>query len=381
MESELILKNACVVMPTESVKGAVLIRQGRIADIRTGTVSIPSGVDFEGDYLIPGLIELHTDNVEHHVLPRPTAAWPLMPALVAHDAQVAAAGITTVFDALAIGNSTTAIARGVEMVERTIAALETGRKYQMFRAEHLLHIRAELSSEDVLAAFSRVADRPALRIVSFMDHTPGQRQFANRTNPRLEGKLFRSQAEIDEFIQRRQECHRKYAEPNRQQLLAMLRDRDRPLTLASHDDTTVAHVEQAHAEGFTISEFPTTVVAAVAARQKGMHVIAGAPNLMLGGSHSGNVSAEELTRRGLLDALSSDYVPASLLNGAFLISEKLSLPLHEALKLVSLNPSCIVGLDDRGSVKIGKRADLVRVKHVQGVPLPVMVWREGNRVA
>jgi alpha-D-ribose 1-methylphosphonate 5-triphosphate diphosphatase len=150
--------------------------------------------------------------------------------------------------------------------------------------------------------------------------------------------------------------------------------------MASHDDTTVEHVEEAHAEGITISEFPTTIEAAETARAKGMHIVAGSPNVVLGRSHSGNVSAEELARRGLLNALASDYVPSSLLHGAFLLTEKIAMPLHEAIKMVTLAPAQMVGLQDRGSIETGMRADLVRVKIAQGMPLPLVVWREGVRV-
>jgi alpha-D-ribose 1-methylphosphonate 5-triphosphate diphosphatase len=187
-----------------------------------------------------------------------------------------------------------------------------------------------------------------------------------------------SQAEIDDFVKRTRESQEKFSEPNRREVLAMLNGL--PIALASHDDATVEHVEQAHAEGIGISEFPTTSVAAEAAREKGMKIVAGSPNLVLGRSHSGNVSAGELGRRGLLDVLSSDYAPASLLQGAFLVSEQLDLPLHETVRMVTLNPSRLVGLEDRGSIEAGKRADLVRVRKVEDIPLPLMVWREGERI-
>jgi alpha-D-ribose 1-methylphosphonate 5-triphosphate diphosphatase len=152
------------------------------------------------------------------------------------------------------------------------------------------------------------------------------------------------------------------------------------VVLASHDDTTVEHVEAAHAEGISICEFPTTIEAAERARARGMHIVAGSPNLVLGRSHSGNVSAEELARRGLLDALASDYVPSSLLHGAFLLNERIAMPLPDAIKMVSLAPARMAGLHDRGSIEPGMRADLVRVKKMEGLPLPLAVWREGARV-
>jgi alpha-D-ribose 1-methylphosphonate 5-triphosphate diphosphatase len=155
----------------------------------------------------------------------------------------------------------------------------------------------------------------------------------------------------------------------------------RSIALASHDDTTRAHIEEACTDGITISEFPTTVIAAQAARERGMHIVAGSPNLVLGRSHSGNVAVTELASLGLLDVLSSDYVPSSLLYGAFVLAQKEILPLHEALKTVTLHPAELVGLDDRGSIAPAKRADLVRVSMRDETPLVRTVWRSGLRVA
>jgi alpha-D-ribose 1-methylphosphonate 5-triphosphate diphosphatase len=380
MPGTLILKNAKIVTPAEIVEGAIYLCDGQIADVQPGPLSLPAALDLEGDFLIPGLIDIHTDNLEKHIMPRNNAAWPVLSAMVAHDAQVATAGITTVLDSLCVGTAGLGV-RCFEVVKETIAALEVGQEKRMFRSEHLLHLRAELSNEEMPRMFLSVYKNPKVRLVSLMDHTPGQRQWADLEKYiAMEKKDYKlSQAEIDAFLERTREGHEKFSQPNRRELLAMVEGL--PIALASHDDTTVEHVEQAHVEGIGISEFPTTLVAAEAARDKGMSIVAGSPNLILGRSHSGNVSAGELARRGLLDVLSSDYAPASLLQGAFLVSEKLDLPLHETLRMVTLHPSRLVGLEDRGSIEIGKRADLVRVKQVENIPLPLMIWRQGMRIA
>jgi alpha-D-ribose 1-methylphosphonate 5-triphosphate diphosphatase len=155
----------------------------------------------------------------------------------------------------------------------------------------------------------------------------------------------------------------------------------RSIVLASHDDTTIEHVEEAHTDGIAISEFPTTAIAARAARERGMHIVGGSPNLVLGRSHSGNVAVAELAGLGLVDVLASDYVPSSLLYGAFLLSANQGLPLHETLKMVTLHPAQLVGLHDRGSITPSKRADLVRVRMFDENPLVTTVWRSGERVA
>ena len=111
------------------------------------------------------------------------------------------------------------------------------------------------------------------------------------------------------------------------------------------------------------------------------YVVMGAPNLVLGGSHSGNVSAQQLARHGLLDALSSDYVPVSLLHGAFQLHRTLRMPLPQAIAPISRNPAAMIGLEDRGAIAPGLRADLVRARLIGETPSVVAVWREGERVA
>jgi alpha-D-ribose 1-methylphosphonate 5-triphosphate diphosphatase len=217
--------------------------------------------------------------------------------------------------------------------------------------------------------------------VSFMDHTPGQRQWRDLEKyVAMEKRDFHlTEEEIARFLESAEDRHRMLCGPNREKLLAMVDGHG--LALASHDDTTEDHVDQAHAEGITISEFPTTLEAAEAARRKGMKTIAGSPNLVLGRSHSGNVSALDLASRGLLDALASDYVPSSLLHGAFLLHERLAMPLHQAIAMITRTPAQMTGLDDRGAIEAGRIADLVRVRVVRDIPIATIVWREGLRVA
>ena len=141
------------------------------------------------------------------------------------------------------------------------------------------------------------------------------------------------------------------------------------------------HVQESHGLGLTVSEFPTTLEAAKASHTSGLRTIMGGPNVVRGGSHSGNVSAGELAEAGVLDALSSDYVPSSLLHGALILHDKHGLSLPDAIATVSKNPAEMGRFDDRGEIAVGKRADLIRVKLLaDGVPVVRRVWREGERV-
>ncbi len=380
MTVEFALTNAHIVTPHESFHGSVRVIDGRIAEVEPGSLSVPNAIDCEGDFLIPGLIDLHTDNLEHHVKPRSNADWPVMAALLAHDAQMVSAGITTILDSLAVGVVGYA-SRTFEALKKTVAAVGALRQERILRGDHLLHLRAETSNEGLVEQFSAVYPGPHVLLVSLMDHTPGQRQWRDLDKyVAMEKRDFHlTQEEIDRFLDTAQDRHRRISGPNRANILSMLEGH--AIALASHDDTTEEHVEQAHAEGITICEFPTTLEAAEAARRKGMMIVAGSPNLVLGRSHSGNVSALDLAGRGLLDALASDYVPSSLLHGAFLLHERLAMPLHKAIETVTVAPARLTGLNDRGSIAPGLRADLVRLRVARGIPLATMVWREGQRVA
>ena len=380
MTAELIFRNARIVLADEIVPGALRIDGAEIASVDAGPSAI--GEDFDGDFLIPGLVELHTDHLEGHFAPRPGIRWNATAAIQAHDGQIATSGITTVFDCLRMGSDddTGGFAPG-EM--RVLAdALEQAAGDGRLRAEHFLHLRCEVSSPDVLEAFDTFRGDARVRIASLMDHAPGQRQFQTMDQYILYYKVKRglSDLEFDRFVERRKALSARYSAPHRQAIADYCAEAG--VTLASHDDATLSHVAEAIDQGVRLAEFPTTVEAARASHEAGMSVLMGAPNIVRGGSHSGNIAAAELARSGLLDVLSSDYIPFSLLHAAFQIgggSGAVSLP--QAIAMVSANPARTVGLNDRGTIAPGLRADLVRVRYDGDVPVVRGVWREGVRVA
>ncbi len=377
MSAPLVLKNARVVTGGEVVEGSVAVRDGRIASVDQGAVA--SGHDLEGDFLIPGLVELHTDNFERHLMPRPKVRWPELPALFGHDAEVASAGITTVFDALGVGDTDPEAMRG-QCMGPVIKALAHAADQNLLRAEHRLHIRVELPAPNTLELFEPFADHPLVGLVSLMDHTPGQRQWEDLEQARIYycGKKGWSDEKFARSVAESKVLQERNTVPNRHHFVQYARERGIPL--ASHDDTRLEHVEQAHAEGAAISEFPTRVEAARAAKERGLSTVMGAPNVVRGGSHSGNVAAADLARLGLLDSLSSDYVPASLLMAAFRLVAEVGFTVPQALARVSLNPARAAGLLDRGEIAPGLRADLVQVRMVGEQPVVRAVWREGRRV-
>lgn len=377
--NEKILTNANIVLADEVVPGTLVIRDGKIAEIDRGPVR--DGKNMEGDYLIPGLVELHTDHLEGHYAPRPKVRWNPIASVLAHDAQVATAGITTVFDALRVGMDYDADLTMQDM-RKLADAIEASVSEDLVRADHFIHLRCEVSAPDCLEAFSLFEGDYRVRLASLMDHAPGQRQFASFEAYAVYymGKMKMSEEQFRVYCDKRIAESQRNSATNRVAVADACRERG--IVLASHDDATVAHVEEAIEQGIRVAEFPTTQEAAAASKQAGLGVLMGAPNVMRGGSHSGNVSARDLAANGLLDILSSDYIPFSLIQSAFFLGdavEGISLP--QAVAMVSKNPADAVGLTDRGVIEPGRRADLVRVRLDEHVPVVRTVWREGRRVA
>ncbi|WP_439530287.1 alpha-D-ribose 1-methylphosphonate 5-triphosphate diphosphatase [Pannonibacter sp.] len=372
-------RNARLVLPDEVIDGSLDTRAGLISGVASGTAS--HGHDCEGDYLIPGLIELHTDHLEVHYAPRPKVRWNPVSSVQAHDAQIACAGITTVFDALRLGMDEDADLKADDM--RLLAdAIETARAENRLRADHFIHLRCEVSAPDVMEGFEIFGHDPLVKLISLMDHTPGQRQFVSLDAYKLyyKSKKGFTDEQMAEFIEKRRARADDIAPRNRKLISAIAAEHG--VIIASHDDATVAHVDEAISLDTRIAEFPTTLEAARASHAAGMGVLMGGPNVVRGGSHSGNVSAKALAEDGCLDILSSDYVPASLLQAAFQLADEIdSLTLPKAMAMVTSTPAEMAGLQDRGRLVEGRRADLVQVRMVGSVPVVRGVWREGRRVA
>lgn len=379
MSVETVFRNARIVLPDEVVDGAIQIVDGRVTAIDPGASR--TGEDFDGDYLLPGLIELHTDHLEGHYSPRPGVRWNLTAAVQAHDAQIATSGITTVFDCLRMGSDADESFAPGEM--RDLAdAIEVAQRAGRLRIDHLLHLRCEVSAPDVLEHFSAFEGNPSVRLASLMDHAPGQRQFQTLDQYARYYKTKRglSDEQFEIFVRERQDQSARYAPGNRQVISDVCRESG--VTLASHDDATASHVAESIAHGVRVAEFPTSLEAARASHEAGLKVLMGAPNVVRGGSHSGNIAARDLADAGLLDVLSSDYVPFSLLHAVFSLTDgEQAMRLPEALALVTSNPAAAVSLDDRGRIAPGLRADLVRVRRADGVPHVRSVWSVGRRVA
>ena len=381
MPETLTLANARLILPSGEMTGRITLKGGEIAEIAGGT-GVPSGaVDCGGDIVAPGLVELHTDNLERHIRPRPSAHWPHKPAIVAHDAELAGCGITTVYDAIRVGSiegkggvGWSRYAR--DLADEVLAMRATG----ALKISHHIHLRAEICSHSLIEELAQFGPEDRVGILSLMDHTPGQRQFADigQYATYMKGKHGLSEEVFQEHVRTRKALGEAVRDDH--EAAAVAAAQRLGAVLASHDDTLVAHVARSAAHGIALAEFPTTEEAARACRQHAIAVMMGAPNLVRGGSHSGNVSAEALARAGLLDILSSDYVPAALLYAAVRLGALWD-DLPRAIATVSEAPARAAGLLDRGRLAEGMRADVIRFRTLDGVPVVRGVWSAGSRVA
>ena len=376
----MIITNCNIVTRNDIFTGTVTIKDCKIAEIDKGSSHLKEAIDFEGDYLLPGLIELHTDNLEKNIQPRPGVIWPsMLAAALAHDNQLVTSGITTVFDAVAVGGLRESSLRA-QILGDAVATLHKGKMQDLFKADHFLHLRCEVPDEHMEEMLEKHGHHQEVRLISVMDHTPGQRQWSNLEKWQLYHRDKRwTPEQAAEICAERQQMQNMYAHKNRR--LAIEYAKSKNIPIASHDDTSVDDVIEGAGAGIAISEFPTTIEAATEAKKRKMKTIMGAPNAIRGISHSGNVSASALAENNLLDGLSSDYVPSSLLHGAFHLSRSLCIPLWQTVAMVSANTAEMVGLVDRGEISRGKRADLLRVKLVDNIPVVKRVWRQGLLVA
>jgi alpha-D-ribose 1-methylphosphonate 5-triphosphate diphosphatase len=355
-----------------------LVRDGVIAAVDSGPGCV--GEDFDGDVLMPGVIDIHTDNLERHFFPRPNIGWNPVSAAVTHDAACVSVGVTTVFDSMSVGSLADTTARAQDNLSRLVDGLHAARESGMLKADHYIHWRCETTSDELVERLPPLVEYPMTAMLSIMDHTPGQRQYRN-----IEGHLrgWRERGMSEDDVSRRLEDIRgrqaRNAASNARFVAGVAKARN--LALASHDDEDVEHVDEGADLGATISEFPVTREAAERAHARGMTVVMGGPNLIRGGSYSGNVPASELIEMGLLDAFASDYVPRSLIECAFaLAAAPFGWSLSRAVASVTDTVAAAVGLDDRGAVATGRRADLVRVRRIRDLPVVRGVWTGGARV-
>lgn len=371
----LYLTHARVVLADTTLDdAAVLVADGRIEAICPNAA--PSGtreIDLTGRILMPGMIDLHCDALEKEVEPRPGVHFPLDFACAQADKRNAAAGITTVFHALSFANHELGVRNNGFAAE---IARAVGAWQPHALVDNRVHARYEVTDETAPPFLIELLRQGHAHLVSFMDHTPGQGQFKDVTAFRsyLAKSYKTSEAELDAIVARKQAAALGAAERIAQ--VAQVA-RDCGVAVASHDDDSPEKVEAVVAFGAAISEFPVNLATARAARARGLATLFGAPNVLRGKSQSGSMRALDAVLEGVADCLCGDYSAAALLPSVLRLPELAGIGLHEAVALVTANPARASGLNDRGRIAVGLRADLIAVKALGGLPQAEFVWVHG----
>jgi alpha-D-ribose 1-methylphosphonate 5-triphosphate diphosphatase len=370
-----------VVLPDRILeRGSIRIDGPIITEIIEGNPSRSSlGIAAHGMTAIPGVIDIHGDMLEREIEPRPGTFFPAEVAVQQLDKRLAANGITTAFAAVALGDRPDENEEHVRNANRMIEQIETLQNMRPnLLCDILVHARVEVTHQSAVQVIATLLERSLVNLLSLMDHSPGQGQFRDMDRyVRYYSKYYGGDP-----IQIAAEAEARMARGdsvwNAAEGVAHLA-RVSGVPLASHDDDTPAKVSQMLQMGASVSEFPVTLEAAIAAREHGMHVAMGAPNVLRGGSHSGNLAAIDGIRAGAVDVLATDYHPASPVLAAFKLANTQELELHEAVKLISENAAKSVGLHDRGRLEVGLRADVTLVEDLS-VPRVRATFREGRAI-
>ena len=358
----------------------VVVIDGRIAAIEPvgasdfdaqpdATMGVLPVVDARGAYVVPGLIDIHSDYVENVASPRPSVVMDLSTSLYKADRELVSHGVTTIFHSLSVYGAHVFDHKPIRdfgnvsaLIDR-VAALRAGEERDHL-IRHRLHMRVELDSVDLYDDIESFLRSGKVDLVSFMDHTPGQGQYRDLLvfGDTLKGYRDVSDEDVRDIVRQQQESQKlTYAQITALAAVA----RERGVSIVSHDDDSEDKLAFMDGLEATISEFPISLDIARAARARGMHTIAGAPNVMLGHSHSGNLSAREAVQAGAIDVLCSDYYPAALLDAVFTLRDQCGLDIAKAFALVTINPAKAAGIaDEVGSIAVGKRADVLLVREI-----------------
>jgi alpha-D-ribose 1-methylphosphonate 5-triphosphate diphosphatase len=364
------IKHARIVTPTGVIEdGSVTIADGRIVEIgEPSRDEVEDWIDAQGQYLLPGFVDIHGDSLERAIAPRPSA--PFSPELVlpAYDAELAVHGISTMYHCVAIAD----LGEISKPLRRREKVTEIQRALQCFisrsRIRTRLHLRYEVLDVESLPTIRRMVENQEVHLVSLMDHTPGYGVFKDldayrRYRARSGSSIEATEKAIRETLSLRAQVDEQALED----LIALCHQHQ--LVVASHDDHTREKIVRAKRNGINIAEFPVTMEAVQAAREMRLYTVFGAANLVRGGSHAENLSTSDMIAQGLADIICSDYSPMCLLHGLFKAAAISNDPFYEVVKLFTLNPARAVGIGDwTGSIEPGKAADLILVNTSHGIP-------------
>ncbi len=377
MNNHFYLTGAQVVLENETLNdAAVLIAEGHIVAINPASSAGAQEINLRGQTLMPGMIDLHCDALEKEAEPRPGVHFPFDFACAQADKRNAAAGITTIYHALSFANAELGV-RNNNTAAELARAVHAWQEHAL--VDNRVHARYEITDPTAPDILNELLGLNEIHLMSFMDHTPGQGQFKSIDAYRdFLSRTYKKDAAEFEALLANKLAQGEGAVARMEQLAQHARELGIPL--ASHDDDRPEKVDVVKKLGVTVSEFPINLETAQAARAAGLATLFGAPNILRGKSQSGSMRALDAVKEGVADCLCGDYSPAALLPAVLKLPELAGINLHDAVALVTCNPARAVGLKDRGVIEAGKRADLLAVRHLGGLPQVSRVWSEGLQV-
>ncbi|WP_088189566.1 alpha-D-ribose 1-methylphosphonate 5-triphosphate diphosphatase [Desulfosporosinus sp. FKA] len=375
--------NAKMILPEKVSKGYIIIDENRIIEVtesdfpRVKCYSDLTMIDAEECFVMPGMIDLHSDAIEKEIQPRPNTLFPIHMAFYELEKKLTVSGITTMFHSLSLSDEWGV--RNQEMVVGVINSINTLKNARSM-INHKIHLRYELTFLAGLKALEGLIKNKSIDLMSYMDHTPGQGQF--RDAEAL--KIFTLQSygqkerEFDDFVDKTIENQSRINWAKLTELSKIAKCQGIPL--AFHDDDTQEKIDTLlECEGI-VSEFPINLETAVYAASKGIHVSVGAPNIIRGKSHSNNMRAIDAILNHAADIICSDYLPSAMLPAVFSLTQE-GIALNEAVKMVTLNPAKALKIDaEVGTIEVGKCADLIVVEMHQDYPILRKALVGGNTV-
>lgn len=379
MQDGFLIQNAQIVTPDGVLEGAsVLVENGRIVTIHERSLSGARTIDARGSYLFPGFIDLHSDAIEKGIEPRPNTFFPVDIAVFELDKKIASCGITTMYHSLSfaeleVGLRSNSAASGI--------IKEINRFRHKLKVNTRIHARFEITDLGAVPFLEELIRDNQINLFSIMDHSPGQGQFRDILSfKNYFGPVYaKTDSEMDTIIERKLRAKEDDAPRSISHLIGLCRDHGIPV--ASHDDDSQEKVDWLKEMRIGMTEFPVTIDAVRAAHEHGISVCLGSPNVVRGRSHSTNLSARDAINSGFGDILCSDYSPMTILHAVSALERNGILPLHEAIKMVSLNPARAVGIADRtGSLEEGKDADMVLVDYSDHIPKVQKTFIGGREV-
>ena len=378
------IKNGRIVLPDRILDGKILALDGDRIHSIAEEIPPEAGkvIDAHGRYITPGFFDVHSDKIEQFILPRPTAQFDFELALKECERELLHLGITTIYHSFSLlkdelfGKSPLRTRENVEKMAALIRDIHD----RNHLIHHRFHLRIEIDNLDAYAIAKAMIAQGLAHEISFMDHSPGQGQYRNleiyqKTIRKYHGR------EIEELgFEKVLEMQRNKKTLSFEQLKELCQfAHENGVAVASHDDDTLEKLDMNREIGVDISEFPINLEAAKYARSLGFATVVGAPNILLGGSHSGNMSAAEAIQAGCADILCSDYYPPAILHSIFAMHLKYGVPLPEMVKKATLNPAVAMGLgQDYGSIEPGKKADLLVIGILDGYPVITHVLVDGR---